>query len=166
MEIKEFSQSKTFRVVVIVVGVFLVALVSFATGVKVGFHKAKFSYAFGENYERNFVGDRRGMMSGGRGGMMERFGFFDRLDERDFRNAHGLVGEILSVTADTLIVKDRDGQENSVAITSNTLVKRGRDTLAAGDLQVGDRIVVIGQPSEKGVVNADLIRVFGQENDK
>lgn len=154
-------QSKNFRIAAAVVGVFLVAIVSFAGGLAVGFHKARFSYAFGENYERNFIGGPRGMMQGGRGGMMDdRFGFGRGFDGRDFRNAHGLSGEILSIAENTLVVKDGDGKENAVTVTEKTLIKNGRTTISLGDLKAGDKVVVIGQPGDNGIVNADLIRVF------
>lgn len=158
MNLKELTQSKYFKVIVVSVGVFAVALVSFASGVAVGIHKARFSYAWGENYERNFVGGARTMMSSNRGGMMGRFGF----DSRDFRNAHGIAGNVLSVSDSSLIIKDRNNQENAVAVTEKTLIKSGRATVAIGDLKAGDRVVVVGKPGDNGVVNADLIRVFGQ----
>ena len=70
MDINEIVKSKKFKIAVLVVGVFFVALVSFAGGVAVGFKKARFSYKFGENYERNFIGPHmRGPM-----GMMGRPG--------------------------------------------------------------------------------------------
>ena len=107
MSVRQIFESKHFRIMAAVAGILLVALVSFAGGVAVGLHKAKFSYAFGENYERNFGGGSRNIKQEGRGGMMERFGFSDKFDGRNFRNAHGTAGAILSITDSTLIVKDR-----------------------------------------------------------
>ncbi|MDP3956879.1 MAG: hypothetical protein Q8Q10_00035 [bacterium] len=162
MSTQEMMQSKNFRIAAVVAGVFLVAIVSFAGGLAVGFHKARFSYAFGENYERNFIGGPRGMMPGERGGMMERAGFPGAFDGRDFRNAYGTTGTILSISDSTIIVKDKDDKENAVAAREETLIKSGRATVTLGNLKVGDRIVVVGQPGDNGVVNATLIRVFGQ----
>jgi hypothetical protein len=163
MNVREMTQSKYFKVVVVAVGVSLVALVSFAGGVAVGLHKARFSYAWGENYERNFTGGRGGMMSPGRGGMMERFGFDGRSDGRDFRNAHGVSGVILSIADDfTLVIVDRNNKENTVVATDTTLLKKGRDNIHFTDLKSGDQVVVVGKPGDSGVVNADMIRTFGQ----
>lgn len=162
MSTQEMMQSKNFRIAAAVAGVFLVALVSFASGLAVGFHKARFSYAFGENYERNFIGGPRGMMPGERGGMMERAGFPGAFDGRDFRNAHGVTGTIISISDSAIIVKDKDEKENAVAVTEKTLIKNGRTTVVLGELKAGDRVVVIGQPRDNGVVSADLIRIFGQ----
>lgn len=164
MNLKELTQSKYFKVVAAVVGIFIVALVSLAVGVAVGLHKAKFSYAWGENYERNFVGGARTVMSAGRGGMMERFGFGEVSDGRDFRNAHGISGRVISVSGDSLIISDRNNKENTVAVTDKTILKRSGADVKLGDIVKDDTVVVIGSPSDNGVVSADFIRVFGQGN--
>ena len=67
MNTQETSKSKILKVAALAVGGILVVLASFAGGVAVGLKKARFSYKFGENYERNFVG---GSFHGPEGGMM------------------------------------------------------------------------------------------------
>ncbi|MFZ2187202.1 MAG: hypothetical protein WAV46_01055 [Candidatus Moraniibacteriota bacterium] len=163
MNAKEMVQSKYFKSVAIVVGMLIIALASFVSGVAVGIHKAKFSYAFGENYERNFVGGPRGMMAGARGGMLERFGFDGRFDGRDFRNAHGIAGRVISVSDNSLIINDKNNKENTVAVTEKTILKRSGENVKLSDIVKGDNVVVIGSPSESGVISADLIRIFSQE---
>lgn len=151
------SSSKGFRTGVSVLGIVLIVLVSFAAGVAVGFRKARYSFAWGENYERHFMGGPR----------MEPRGFMPPLrkfEGRDLRNAHGAAGTIVSIAGDKLIVKDRDDKENTVAVTDKTLVKFLGENLSVGDLRPNDRIVVIGRPGEDGVVNADIIRVFERSN--
>lgn len=157
MDINEIVKSKKFKIAVLVVGVFFVALVSFAGGVAVGFKKARFSYKFGENYERNFIGPHmRGPM-----GMMGRPGEFDPdFMSRGFRNAHGIAGTIISVADNKIIIKDRDGQENTISVDDKTLIKRGRDTISVNDLKNDDQIVVMGRPGDNGTISADLVRVF------
>lgn len=161
MSAQEIVKSNGFRVAAIVVGAILIALVSFGAGIAVGIHKAKFSFKFGENYERNFVGypsqgpTGREMMGGfGPRDMMRGF------DRRGFRNAHGIAGTIISVADNKIIIKDRDGQENTISVGDKTLIKRGQDTISAGDLKNDEQIVVMGRPGDNGTVNADLIRVF------
>lgn len=156
MTFQEYTQSKSFRTGVLVAGVLLVALVSFASGVTVGFHKARFSYAWGENYERNFIG---GPMGGPGRGMM------GSLDGRGFRNPHGTIGTIMTLSDDLLTVKDRENQESSVRISERTIIMKQRVKLTRGDLVSGDRVVVIGKPAEDGVVVADFIRVFAPDED-
>lgn len=152
MNIQETMKSKQFKIVTLVLGIFLIALVSFSGGVAVGFKKARFSYKFGENYERNFTGPRMGMGRGG--GMMGDF------RGQDFRNAHGLAGTIISIADSNLIIKDKDNKENTIAVTDKTIIKRQRDDIKISDLKQNNQVVVMGSPGDNGVVNADLIRVF------
>jgi len=158
------GRSKTFKIITAVVGLLVVILVSFAGGVAVGLHKAKFSYRWGENYAQNFMGSRQGGngQGGERGGMM---GMMRDFSGRDFRNSHGLAGTIISIADNNIIVKDKDGKENTVAVNDKTLIKNGRDDIKIGDLKQNDQIVVMGTPGDNGVVNAALIRVFGNSTD-
>ncbi len=148
-------KSKTFKIVTAIVGLFLIILVSFAGGVAVGLHKAKFSYAFGQNYERNFMGPRAGEK--GPGSLL---GILRDFSGRDFRNAHGIAGTIISISDNNLVVKDKDNKENTVVVTDKTIIKNGRNDIQLGDLKQDEQIVVMGQPGDNGVVNAALIRVF------
>lgn len=161
-EEKPKYKNKNLKMAVIIVGGLLAVLVIFTAGVGVGLRKARFSNDFGRNYERNFMGSRfdqgRGMM-GGRGGFVG--GMMRDFSGRDFRNANGLAGTIISVTDNNLIVKDKDNKENAVTVTDKTLIKSRLDDLKLSDLKNNDQIVVIGNPGDGGVINADLIRVFG-----
>lgn len=131
-------------------GTVLIAVISFAVGMKVGLHKAKFSYRWGENYERNFIGPPpRGSM-----------GFFRDFEGRSFRNSHGLAGNIVSTDGNNLVIKDWDGKENSVLVSEKTVIKKFRNDINPNDLRRGDQVVVVGNPGDNGVINADIIRVF------
>jgi hypothetical protein len=152
MDTKEIIASKKSKIAALAVGVFIIALVSFAAGVAVGFHKARFSYQWGANYERNFMGPRMG--NRGPGGMMQDF------EGRGFRNAHGIAGQIISVSDSSIVIKDRNGQENTVTVSDKTLIKSGSNDIKITDLKSDENIVVMGQPGDNGTINADLIRVF------
>lgn len=154
------------KIVVIVTGILLVGLVSFAGGLAVGLHKARFSYAFGENYERNFMKGPRMMNGAWRDNEGRRSMMFGRGQENEYRNGHGIVGEILSISETSLLVKDYFGNENTVTFTEKTLIKNGSTSLALTDLKAGDRIAVIGQPSETGTVVARFIRVLVNPSDQ
>jgi hypothetical protein len=160
----EIIKSKKFKIILGVLGGILSALLIFAVGVRVGLKKAGFSYRFGENYERNFLGSHfdngRGMM--GRPGIFE--GMMREFSGSDFRNAHGLAGTIISIADNSLVIKDRDNKENKVTVSDKTAIRQGRDNLKISDLKVNDQIVVIGNPGDNGVINADLIRVFSGNN--
>lgn len=150
------TSSKKIKIAVLVVGFFLVAFVSFAGGVFVGLKKAKFSYKWGENYERNFGGPSP-MGPGGMRGPRE---FMHEFSGRGFRNAHGISGTIISVADNNILIKDKNGQENTISVSDKTLIKRGRDTIGINNLKQDDQIVVMGRPAENGTIEADLIRVF------
>lgn len=163
---QEIIKSKKFKIAVAILGVVLVALVSFAVGISVGLHKARFSGRFGENYEKNFMGPMppiMGMPMGPMGMMKEKF---DDMEGRGFRNAHGLAGTILSIADNSLVVKDKDNKENAITITDKTIIKSGRNDIKIDSLKQNDNIVVMGQPSEDGTINADLIRVFNENNNR
>lgn len=158
-------KSKKFKLAIGAIGALLLMLVIFAGGVAVGLRKAKFSYQWGQNYERNFIGgpmmdgddSRGGMMGNNRGGMMN---IPRNIEGGGFRNAHGLAGMIISVSGNNLIVKDHDNKENTVAVTDKTIIKDRTTDLKITDLKANDQIVVMGTPNDQGVVAADLIRVF------
>jgi hypothetical protein len=162
MNIQETIKTRNFKIAALAVGVIIIALVSFAGGVAIGFHKARFSYKFGENYERNFVGgpfQGPGMMEGrGPQEMMRNF------DGRGFRNGHGIAGSIISVVDNKIVIKDRAGQENTITVSDQTLIKSGQDTIKVADLKQDEQIVVMGRPGDNGTINADLIRVFNSSD--
>ncbi|MFH0929902.1 MAG: hypothetical protein V1814_01480 [Candidatus Moraniibacteriota bacterium] len=160
MNIQETMKSKKFKIAALVVGAFILVLVSFAGGVAIGFHKARFSYKFGENYERNFTGHGPAEMMDGRGsrGMMGDF------EGRGLRNSHGIAGNIISVANNQIAIKDRNGQENTISVSDQTLIKRGQSTISINDLKNDEQIVVMGKPGDNGTINADLIRVFASVN--
>ncbi len=152
----EIIKSNWFKIAAVVVASILIVLLSFAVGVMVGSKKALFSCNWGKNYERNFVGERPPFGQPGSIDPMMR-GF----EGKDFRNAHGVAGKIVSVAEDKLVIKDREGKENTVAVTDKTIIKKNRmDNLKLSDLKNDDEVVVMGKPDGNGTIEADLIRVF------
>lgn len=159
---QEILKSKSFKIATIVIGSVVVALVIFTAGVNVGFRKAKFSFKFGENYERNFMGPHLspdGPMNPNSpmGMMREKVRDFEG---RGMRNGHGVAGTIISISDNSIVIKDKDEKENTIKASDKTIINRGRDTIKIGDLKNDEEIVVIGKPGDDGVINADLIRVF------
>lgn len=141
------------RTVAWVTGVLVVLIVTFAFGVFVGMQKARFSYDWGRNYERYFMG-------GPRPGMMEGLRFPERFEGQGYRNGHGLAGTVLSVSDGTVIVKDRSDRENTVSVSDRTVIRKGDAMVGVSDLSSGERVTVIGRPGSDGTVAADFIRVF------
>lgn len=134
----------------IIVGLvcFVLILLAFGAGVKVGASKAKFSYRWAESYHKNFGGPRGGFVDDWR-----------RFPARDFLSAHGSFGEIIEIKDKEFVVRGRENVEKVILITEETIITKGRETIKDG-LKVGDGVVVIGSPDEEGKIEAKLIRVF------
>lgn len=140
---KVFDSSVSFKILC-VVGVILVTLLIFYAGINVGFHKASFGRAWGENYERNF-----GMMSG-----RPMFG------KDNFPNASGAIGKIIKIELPTIIVQDKNNIEKVILIKNDTQIQKIRESVTTNDLKVDDFIVVIGAPNQQGQIEAKLIRIM------
>ena len=142
--LKKFFESKNSTKVLSLIGVVIVALLIFSAGISVGFHKASFGRAWGENYERNF-------------GMKPDHSIFDK---DNFPNAHGAIGKIIKIEPPTIIVQDKDNTEKVILIGDNTEIQKIRENIKINDLKTDDFVVVIGVPDEKGQIEAKLIRVM------
>ena len=108
-KIKNFLSSTSFgnlklsNKFLYIIGSIVIAILIFSAGVSVGFHKASFGRAWGDNYERNF-------------GMMKERPVFGK---DNFPNAHGTIGKIIKIELPTIIVQDKDGIEKVVLIKDN-----------------------------------------------
>lgn len=146
MDINKILQSKTFHRWLVVLAALVLILGSFAVGMAVGYRKANFSYAWGENYDRNFGGPRHGL-----------FGFDPGID---FTNAHGVSGSIINVASSSLVISGKDGVEKTVFLSTSTIVRENREDIAASDLEKGEVVIVLGAPNARGQINAELIRIL------
>ncbi len=149
-EKKENEKTKrdVLRWVIIGLAGFIVVVLIFGVGVKVGGMKARFSYRWGENYHRNFAGPPGGF-----------FGNF-MMNDREFTDAHGVFGQIIKIDGSTLVVKGQDDVEKLIVVKGDTVINRFRDTVKVGDLKVDEYVVVIGSPNDSGQIEAKLIRVM------
>jgi len=156
------KKSNALKITLLIVGEILLLFLVFSSGIAVGLKKAHFSNKFADNYERNFMGQHPDMRDEKKPGFFGKIPpeFMREAEGRDFRNAHGIAGAILSISDNTITVLDHDNKENTILITDKTLIKSRRDDLSRSDLKTGDEIVVMGSPAENGTVSASLIRVF------
>jgi|SRR3989344_2703419 len=132
----------------IVVGIlcFSVIVFVFGVGVFVGQKRAEFSFQWAENYHRNFGGPDQG--------------FFNNFPATDFINTHGVFGPIIKIDGNNLVVKDRDNMEKTMVVSPETAIVNGSGIIKVSDLKLGDNIVVIGAPNNRGQIDAKLIRVM------
>ncbi len=149
MTIQSLIQSEKFKWMALGIIFVIAMLVAYQLGVFVGASKARFSYQWADQYEKNF--------GGARGGMMREFG------RTGFRNSHGTIGEIISIADSGLVIKDQEGEENFVTLDDDTLVKQARDTVSFETLKVGNMVAVIGSPRADGAIGAKIIRVFDKD---
>lgn len=139
------STISTKNIALSVAGVIVLLLV-FMAGQYVGFHKATYSYQWGDRYWQSFGGPRPGP-----GPMME---------GRGFMPGHGTVGSIVKVASGSLLIKDAGGVEKEVTLTKDTAVRKFDQTITASQLQVNDFVTIVGAPTQNGTIEAKLIRVL------
>lgn len=142
--IKKVFESKISFRILCVLGILIVALLIFSAGVTVGFRRASFGHAWGENYERNF-------------GMTPNRQMFGR---DNFPNANGAIGKIIKIELPTLIVQDKNNTEKVILIKDDTKIQKMMNEVKTSDLAVDDYVVVIGSPNSQGQIEAKFIRIM------
>ena len=146
---KIFQNRDALKWVIIGLAGFVVLILVFGTGVKVGTLKARYSYRWAENYHRNFAGPRDGFFSDWR-----------NPPRREFINAHGVFGSIIKIDGNAIITKSKNDAEKIILVSENTLIQKGRETVKLSDLKPEESIVIIGSPNEEGRIEAKFIRVL------
>ncbi|HUO75660.1 MAG TPA: hypothetical protein VMU12_01970 [Candidatus Paceibacterota bacterium] len=145
-DITAFLGTRTAKIIALSVAGFVVLLLVFMAGQYVGFHKATYSYEWGDRYWQSFGGPRPGT-----GPMMAGQGFIP---------GHGTVGTIVKIASGSLLVSDQGGVEKEVTVTNDTQVRAFNQTITAAQLKVNDFVTVIGEPTQSGTIAARLIRVL------
>ncbi len=146
MDIKNFFESKAFKITTWLVAGLIVFLLIFRLGMMVGERKAGFTYLWSENYHRNFAGPQEGFMK--------------EFSDRNFLEANGVLGQIIKIDGQTVVVKGRDNVEKIITTDDQTTIEKFQETISPADLKVDDYIVVIGEPNEAGQIEAKFIRVM------
>lgn len=146
MQLRDLPGSRAFRSIAIGLACIAVVLSVFRAGLALGYRRATFAARWGEHYERNFGGPRRGMFSRG---------FWDR----GAPNPHGTFGRILSIALPEITVAGRTA-EQVVRLNDRTAIRRFHDTITPADLHVDDDIMVIGRPDGNGVIDATFVRIL------
>lgn len=142
-DLKKMFESKVLLGMFYGVSIFIIAIFIFSAGISVGMHKASFGRALGENYYDN-LGIRPPL-----------------LDADDLPSAHGALGKIIKTYLPKIVVSDiNDKIEKVVSLSDDTHIQKGSMSIEASELLVDDFIIVIGEPNEKGVLRAKLIRVL------
>lgn len=138
--------SKNVRNVIIGIGILIILLGVLKVGISIGEHRARFAAQFGDSFERNFLGPRSGMMGVRFAPIMP--------------NGNGAIGEIISLNLPQAVISGPDNLEKTVIIGTSTAIRRFQENIRSADLKTGDWVIVIGNPTDNGQVEAKLIRVM------
>lgn len=149
-QISQFIRSKTFIVVVLVIFGLAMLAATFSIGALVGFHKARFTSGWNDNYERNFGGPRGSMMMRG----------YRDFSGRDLLEAHGTAGQIIKIDSSSIVIRDRNNTEKVVNANADTVIREMMVDVNFSDLKVNDAVTVIGEPNTSGQIDAKFIRVM------
>ncbi len=136
---KETLQSSKVRAILWIVGAVVAFLFVFGLGALAGYHEASFAGRFGDNYFRNFFG---GFPAG------------------HMANMHGAAGEVIDVSSSSFSVRDADGDEESVLVAPDAIIREMNNTLTMSEVRVGNGVTVIGTPDANGQIEARFVRVF------
>ncbi len=142
---KNFFQTKTFTKILLGVGGLIVAGLIFQAGIMIGYYKASFSYKLGDEYHNVF---------GGKGQPPA-----PDFARQGFSGAYGASGDILKIDLPNIVIEGQNAVEETVVVSTSTIFRKMRDTIKATDLKPDDFVVVIGQPNDKGQIEAKLVRV-------
>ncbi len=142
-----FLESKKVRAILWILGGLIVLVVVFGLGIAVGYDRAGFASGFDQNYFRIFYG----AAPDGPVGLMA---------PPMPVATHGVVGTVIDLGTSTISVKDQQGNEQSVAVSSGTDIRNGNGNIMIGDVVVGDQIAVIGEPNGEGQIDAHFIRIL------
>ncbi len=149
-KILEFIRSRTMTVIIAVFFGLALLAAAFSLGVMVGYHKAEFSYSWGQNYHMNFGGPRGGfMMNMGRD-----------LGGADYIEANGTFGQVIKTGGQGIVIEGRDSTERDILIDDGTVIRRFHETIPLENIVMGDYIIVIGEPNGSGQIQAKFIRVM------
>jgi hypothetical protein len=146
MNIEDIHKSKTVGRIIVSIGIVILVLGILRVGISIGYYKARFAGQFGNNFERNFLGQRDGVKM-----------FFMG---NDIPGGHGAVGEIMNINLPQLVISGPDNLEKTVIVATSTVVRRFQENLKSSDLKVGEFVVVLGNPNDSGQVEAKLIRIM------
>lgn len=146
MSIDKIFQSKFFKGFLLGILGFLFLVFVFKVGEMVGMRKADFSCHWSDNYHRNFGGPKQGFLPG--------------LNDKDFMEANGVVGQVMKIDQSIVTIKGRNDTEKAVLIDNDTVIKKFQDTISIDKLTIDDMVVVIGEPNDQGQIEAKLLRVM------
>ncbi len=153
-------KSKFIKPVIMIIALLVIILLTFHAGMIMGLRRASFSYSLGDNYYRNFGGQRpdlrKGMMNGGFGNNMMNGPFGNEM----MPIGYGVSGKVIKINGGNIVVEGNDNIERIVITNKDTLIRQFRNTGTTTDIKIDDNIIVVGSPTQSGEITAKLIRIL------
>lgn len=153
MQTENIFDSKLFKGIILGIAGLIILTFVFGLGIAVGTKRAEFSFKWAQAYHTNFGGPQGGFL----GNMMG----------QDFTESNGVFGQIIKIDpstgsgqAATLTIKGTDNVEKSILIGDVTTIVFQKKNIKLSDLKISDSVVVIGDPTDNGQIQAELIRVM------
>ena len=146
MSENNFFESKTFGIILLSVAGVVVLVFVFGLGVFVGSKRADFSFKWAEAYHQNFGGPTGG--------------FLGDPKAQEFTSANGVFGQIIKIDNQTLTINGKDNVEKVILIDSKTTIRFQKQNEKLSELKTGENIVVVGDPTSNGEIQAELIRIM------
>jgi len=143
---KKLFENKSFATTLKVLVALLIGWVLFAAGIFVGYHKAAYSL------------DRDDIYKNGLNGTNSPFAPF--MHGSDDANPHGAMGQIISVNFPLLMIKGPESAEQVVIISSSTTIRLLHGMASTSDIKAGQFAISIGEPNDKGEIQASFIRII------
>lgn len=146
------NEHKLFKIIILSLSGFIILASSFGLGVIVGVKKAEFSFAWADQYHRNFGGPPQG--------------FLGDYAAENFTAANGSFGEVIKIDSSTdlqytnITVRSGDNIEKTILADDKTYVTVQRKKINLAEIKLGDNVVVIGQPNSNAQITAELIRIM------
>jgi len=138
--------SKLLKGIIIGLSIFIIIAVVFSLGVFVGTERANFTFKWASEYHRNFGGPQGGFL----GGMMG----------QEFTESNGVFGQIIKIDGQILSIKGADNVEKNILIGEKTSIVYQKKNIKISELKIDDNVIAIGDPNDKGQIQAELIRVM------
>lgn len=134
-----------------IVAEIVLLLIAFRIGVLVGYHKAQFSFEWGQRRYNEVA-----HMHSGRG----MGGTFANWFGHEFMQAHGVSGTVISSSDTQLVVRDDDGNDKTVSMTTSTPVRGDQNATSTARINPNDNVLVVGSPASDGTIKATLVQII------
>jgi hypothetical protein len=143
---KNFFEKKSYTKLLSILAVLLIAWIVFSAGMFVGYHKAAFSLDRDDLYRKGF------------GSPDSPFAPF--MHGSDDVNPHGAMGQIVSVNFPLLMIKSPGNAEQIIILSSSTTIRLLHGMASTSDIKAGQYAITVGEPNDKGEVQASFIRII------